>query len=169
MNKKHFKRKKLNLKRQRVKEFISEVNKIGWETCGCENCRAYHERLYDLSNKIVSNCDISNISSDFASLNEQETKDCVYTFAVEVGRCILHPAYLYENFGNWSPENGNLLPGHRTNALFFLQKIIRNYSSSMTPQEKREFGEAVSSIENLFECPECGSDPEIGSRVKETA
>ena len=162
MKHKQFKRKKSCSKKRQVKEFICEMNKtLGWEICDCAVCRGYHERLYDLSHKIINKCDLSNTIPDSDSLNNEETKDCVFTFAVEVGRCIIHPPYLYKNLGNWCPETGYLLPGQETNILMFLQKIIGNYSNSMTPLEKRDFGEAVSSIENLFVCSECDHEAEI--------
>lgn len=160
MNKRKIERQKQNSKKRKVMKFINEVNKIGFKNCNRAECRSNYERLYDLSYKIVSHCDLSDLIFDA----ESHKDDALEFFAVQTARCLIHPPYLYEFWGNWNPENGELLSGTRTDIMFFIKDIISDYSKLLTPLEKIKFGEAVLFIENLFLCPDCGLEPDIIQR-----
>lgn len=146
-----------NNKREKVKEFIKEVYKIDLEKRNCVECPLYHERLYDISHKIVNQYVVSEQEKDpDFKKGEKKLEKFQNSLSIIVGRLIDYPPYLYECFGKWNPDNGEMSPGKDNGFVKFLVDLIRNYSSSMTPHERKGFDNAFSYFEMFFLCPSCG-------------
>jgi hypothetical protein len=137
-----------------ILEFINEVNELGLTRDICAECRSYFQNLYELSNAIVLDCDLSEIVRDPKYIND----DVYNMYVVHVARCLVDPTYL-GSLGSWCPETHELVPGPGTDSHFFLRDIIGNYYDLLTPTDKRYFGYAILFIKNLDISRSCIPNP----------
>lgn len=161
-------RNRSNKKEQEIKGFINEVDKIGLDTCNCIDCRSFNKRLYDLSHRIVNEYIHSMIISYYDDQEEEiefekfkhiflvndfkhfySVEELKHFYAVIIGRCLVYPPFLLRHSKLWKHECSPVFFCDDSDFIMSLWELIVTFSSSMTPQERIEFGEAVSCIENF--------------------
>ena len=137
------------IKENKVKAFIAELKDRGFNICDCRECLSSQKDIVNLSYKIADHIDRPN------ELNEADHQAVIDNFALNIGSCILRPAFLI-GLGKWeSDESANLVNCDATNYMIFLYDLICDYSHLMNESERKKFSKNIELIRPLFPGEDC--------------